>query len=454
MRKLLLGFIVLLCLPLHSIAQDSVGFSDSNNIQPLLDYRLPEWGYTNFFLDFSTNGNFRKNKSTINSATDTDNLFSGRLSPSYLHHYESESRISNYLIRPRIDYSFRNQNSYSEDENNRDDLELYFQWDFNEKLYLDNSDVFLIGGVSGFFNQQTQWNKEVTQSVVEYDQKDLNRVFNPTLSIGIGLGRLRTVNPVIQSLRLNERLQTLNTGQNLNQQEMVRAADQFTKLNGYQQTYDRPQKYFWGDMDERLSTNLSALDAFDLLYLTDVTSETVGLRQEGWQISTTVNLQYNVNYTHEENSATDGQSSQMLTSTLLSPTLGAIWYKNLSLKHQIGLSGSFTYHKQLDDTFVDNYNILNSSASWLYTITDRLLVNTTLAYFRLGRENNSTSRILLRSNFDYFVENSFSLFANVTYAYNWGSSQTYANGVLIEAIDERDIQFSAGLRYYFKRGIF
>ena len=453
MRKKLLGLFVIFCIPIPLLAQDSVGFSDPDNIQPLLDYRLPEWGYTNFFLDFSTDGVFRKNKSSLENSSDTDNIFSGHLSPHYIRYRESESRVSDYSLRPRIDYSFRNQTSYSNDEDIRDNLELYLFWVFNEKIYLADSDIFLTGIFSGFFNQHTLWEKEESQSTVEIDRKLLHRNFNPTLSIGIGYGRLRTVNPMIRSLRLNERLTSLDTGQNMNQKDIISAADHFTRLSGYQQSFDRPQKYFWEDMDEQLSTDLSALNPFDLLYLTDVTSEALGFRQQGWQVSATINLQHHVDYSHQGDNT--GSTSNISTSTFLSPTIKGIWYKNLSLRHQIGAAGSFLYQKELDDdSLIDDNNLLNLSANWLYTITDRLLINNSVSYFRIGRDQGPSSLMTFRSNADYYIENSFSLFVNIEYVYNWDSTQVFTDGSLTESIDERDIRFSTGLRYYLKRGLF
>lgn len=453
MRKKLFFLLVICCIPLFAIAQQSIGFSDPDNIQPLLDYRLPEWGYTNFYLDFSADGQFQKNKSDNSSAI--NNLFSGRLAPNYTRYFESEPRISTYRISPVIDYSFRNQTSATDDEDTSDDLELSLQWSLNEKLYLDDSNYFFTGSLYGLFRQLNEWEKEFIQSVVDSEEDTLYRLFNPTLSVGIGYGRLRTVNPIIQSLRLKERLNSLNTDENLNRQDIINAADQFTKLNGYQQAYDRPQKYFWGDMDEQLTADLSGLNPFDLLYLTDVTSEALGTRLEGWEVSASIDLQYNVQYFHQENGNSGGSSSETSTTTSVIPTLNGVWYKNLTLRHQIGLSGSFRYQKLLgEDSPFDDSTIFNSSASWLYSITDRFLMNNVLTFLRVGRDGNPINRLLFRSSFDYFIENRFSLFANVDYHYAWDSTQTFVDGSLIESFDERDIRFTAGLRYYLKRGLF
>lgn len=240
MRKLLLGIIVCLCLPFQTFGRESVGFSDPDNIQPLLYYRLPEWGYTNFSMDFSTDGLFEKENGTIENTTETDNQYSGRRAPTLLHLKESEARMSRYRISSSIRYDFRDRNSFTTNDNRRDELRISANWAFNEKFYINDSDYFFTGNFYGNYNQETDWDNEISESTTEVDEKMISRFFSPAISIGIGYGRLRNVNPVIRSLRLNERLQKLNSSESLNIEDVMRAADQFTRLNGYQQSYDRP----------------------------------------------------------------------------------------------------------------------------------------------------------------------------------------------------------------------
>ena len=66
MAKFLTGFLgFLLCVSIFSAsAQESVGFSDPANLEPLLDYRLPEWGYSNFRVDLNFSDSESHNKSS------------------------------------------------------------------------------------------------------------------------------------------------------------------------------------------------------------------------------------------------------------------------------------------------------------------------------------------------------------------------------------------------------
>lgn len=456
MRKLLLGFIVIFSLSFQSFAQDSVGFSDPDNIQPLLDYRLPEWGYTNFYLDFSLDGNLTNRQSDAEQSSAGNHQYSSQIISNYRRYRESEERISEYSLSPFIDYSIFDQNSFNNKESNNSDFQLTLLWNFDERFYRDDSDFFFTGSFYGVFRQSNIKDEEHFQETINIDETSLNRSFNPYLSIGIGYGRLRNVNPMIRSLRMNERLNALNTGQTMDQNDIIGAAEHFTRLNGYRSVYDRHQKHFWGDMDNLLSADLAALDAFDLLYLTDVTQETIGTRQEGWEVSTTATLHHSLSYRRDEDRLTDNSNSRITKSTYLAPSVSGSWYKNLSLKHQIGLNGSFQYEIALDDEslFNGDYKILFTSINWLYTITDRILTNTTIAYQRTGRELYNSNRITIHTEANYFLEDRFSIFSNLRFTYHPNWSVAYTGETITNRIDQQNLIFDVGLRYYFKRNLF
>lgn len=451
-----MGFIVILCLPLYSLAQESVGFSDPDNIQPLLDYRLPEWGYTNFYLDFSMDGNLTNRESDAEQNSAGDHQYSSQVFGNYTHYRESEARISEYSLSPFIDYSLINQNSFDDNESNNTDFQITFLWNFNEKFYRGDSDLFFSGNFYGLLRQSNKNDEEQVQGTINMDETRLNRNFDPYLSIGIGYGRLRNVNPLIRSLRMNERLNALNTGQTLSQTDMTRSAEQFTRFDRYSTVYDRHQKHFWGDMNDLISADLASLDAFDLLYLTDVTQETIGTRQEGWEISANAIFHHSLSYLKNEDKLTNSSYSRISKSTSLTPSFSGAWYKNLSLKHQVGLNGSFHYEVELGDEplFFGDSTTFFSSLNWLYTITDRILVNSRIAYQRNDRELYTSNRILTRSEINYFLEDRFSLFSNLSFEYHSNWSIAYAGDSITNSIDQRNFIFDVGLRYYLKRELF
>lgn len=443
MRKLIPALVILFCLPSLLFAQESVGFSDPDNIQPLLDYRLPEWGYTNFYLDFSLDGNTDRTYLKQAEHISTENEFAIQLSPVYYRLYSSESHKSSYSFQSEMDYFSNKSNDFGNNKESATNYNLELGFHLDEKFFLKDSDLFLTGQGNASFDQ-VKTEEGVNPNNNFLDRWEFVRNFETFLAIGVGYGRLRTVNPVIRSLRLGERLNTLNSGRYMSNEDYISAAEQFSKFNGYQDVYDRPQKYFWEDMDEMISPNLSDLNPFDLLYLTDTTLETIGSRREGWEIQALVAFDYSARYAEDESL---GNGSDMHTETYLRPSLSGSWSKNFSLKHQIGLSANIQsfIHLESENSAI---NLITLSSSWLYTVTDRILSTTSI--FFLGRMSDSWDGGSLFSNteVDYFIENRFSLFAN--------AGLVHYPKILDPYHEQRSIRFtfSAGLRYYFKRELF
>lgn len=250
------------------------------------------------------------------------------------------------------------------------------------------------------------------------------------------------MNPSIRSLRLGERLSALTSDQVMDSQDYLLAAEHLTKFSAYNNIYDRPEKYFWGDMNTQISPNLSALNPFDLLYLTDTLKEAIGSRMEGWEIEGSLAFDWTTRYRRDD--SYENGSIAPKHSTLISQISGR-WSKNLSLKHQLGLSANFTSFMRLkpDD---GNTTFTTVNASWLYNITDRILSTTnTFFYYRFS---GSSGFFNVSSEIDYFIENRFSLFSEVI--------MVHRPKFLDSDHNRRDIQFffSAGLRYYFKRELF
>ncbi|MTI86741.1 MAG: hypothetical protein FH748_02095 [Balneolaceae bacterium] len=50
MTKVTIGTFLIFLLSVSSYAQDSTGYSNPDDFDLLLNYRLPDWGYSNFVL--------------------------------------------------------------------------------------------------------------------------------------------------------------------------------------------------------------------------------------------------------------------------------------------------------------------------------------------------------------------------------------------------------------------
>lgn len=423
-------------------AQETVGFSDSDRVEPLLEYRLPDWGYSQIFWDFNLTGNRQ-------SGDDGDNRslrqqYNGRLAPTYFRFHESEERSGTFTATPRIDI---NTGSIESDINNMENRDrrvaLGFVTDLTEIHYRHGSDLFFRYNVRGSFQQRDHREERFGIGETDTDRRIFSRSFNPRAEIGVGYGRLRNVTPMIRALRLDERLQTLDPGLSLNSTDLIAASEQFARQRGYSEIYDRPEKYFWEEMDGQISTNLSAMNAFDLLYLTDTSVELTGQRQEGWSAGLFAGLNYQVQLNRTEDRLNDTENSDVHSTTYVEPRAELQWSRNLSLEHQVSFRSEYQYSQPITGSSRSSHQNLNLSASWLYSITDRLLTNTMAGYSRTNFSSATLNRISAAAEVNYFIENRLSIFTNLQ----------YARSEFAGAEDNR-VNFGAGVRYFMSRSLF
>jgi hypothetical protein len=406
-------------------AQQTLGFSNPQNIDPLLDYRLPDWGYTNFQIGFNLLNNGGKTKAF--STEDLRYSYNLSATPTYELYRESEERIFSLATLLNLGYQRRLNrqqssafNSESEDKENEFLSRLFLN--ANYKRYVaDNSFILAASGFDIAFRRRSDQQSDGGQLIEEQIQH--LRFINFSPRIGYGFGRIRNVGPVIRALRMRERARALNVAVNFTNEDIQSAADQFTRYQGYLENYDRPQKYFWGDMDNATTTDLSALDTFDMLYLTDVLDEAIGTRLEGWEVTGGAVFNYSSRLDRVEE---DILTRNYLTTTEAGVFISGRWYKNTSLVNQFGLFSDFTLTYPLnqqdtspfDDTVQRTASML-IGASWLYNITDRVLLQTSLAdfYTRTKIENSLlpsnysqwSNQIQLSMDLSVYVENDLSL---------------------------------------------
>lgn len=447
MRKFICLLIASFCLTSLSNAQDSIGFSDPDNIQPLLEYRLPDWGFSNFYLDFSVDGNHNRSSFDATQNTSSDHEFSASISPVFLRYAESEARISSFRVQSQLNYYADKSSSFQNTDRTDRDYSVNLSLNASEKFYLEESDFFLSGYGYGNLRQDYDQYRMESNNLIQMDESSFNRFFTSELSIGFGYGRMRNVNPMIRSLRLNERMQALGNNQSMSNSDYLAAAQHFTKHSGYAQRYDRPEKHFWEDMNTVISPDLSSLSPFDLLYLTETSLETIGSRSEGWEVEASGTIRYTTDYSRTTDNLIGQPVSNLNSSTMFIPRLEGRWSKNVSLKNQFSLHAYIQSFIELDDNS-DNYSMASVGASWLHNVTDRIL-STTSFYLMKPFGNVFPSGLLnINSTIDYFIENRFSLFTNVNLINRPEFLSSNQEGGSTQII------YRAGLRYHFLRGLF
>lgn len=469
MRYFAICIVLLFCSMNSIFAQQSVGFSNPDNLKPLLDYRLPDWGYSNFYLDFNARGS----GSDLETSTAESGSRRGefRVGPAYRLFRESEKRIVRFNAWLDSRYSGQTQTATSNFSNaESEDQSRKFLLDFNILTSIREyvtSGSFLFGEGNIALDYRSTKRKNFDDGTLNNKVVSYNRQFSVTPRIGYGIGRIRNVNPIIRAIRLKERASALGSRLDFSNQDILDAADQFTRYDGYQQTYDRPAKYFWGDMNEAISPNLGSLNTFDMLYLTDVLDEAIGTRLEGWEVIGGAEFDY-------QNDLERVEEIAMLNRTeFINKRVGVFvdgrWYKNISLTQQWGITGNATLSYPLreeQENIIEQKRslMLQASVNYLWNVTDRFLLQSELSniYSRSkfegfsigGGEDYSrwTNRLLLANNFSYFLENRLSLTLSLD-SILIHTGDTLNDDVILEA---RRFNWSAGLglRYYFSRNLY
>jgi hypothetical protein len=252
------------------------------------------------------------------------------------------------------------------------------------------------------------------------------------LRLGIGVGRVRVVTPVIRALRVRERLRTVAPGTSVSDGQVQAAARQLARRPGYQAVYDRPDKYFWRDFFDQV--NLAERSAFETFYVADVLREPVGLRREGAEFVAGPFGTYDRVLRREER---DGQLIDR--TSFEAGTVGGFargrWYRNVTLRHQLGVDAEATYRHFVDSQGPLDHELgLDAEGQWLWVLADRLRLDTRLranVRFQSDPRGGETFRpsqlYLLSSDLVLFIENSLSLSvgANAQYRYDATSSSGF-----------------------------
>lgn len=434
MKKYIICLLFISVSTLPLAAQQTVGISNPENIEPILDYRLPDWGFTNYQLRFNfRNRGFNEN---VQSTKSSSSILDIGARPSVHLYKESEERIFSLRVNMNLNYRFFQSNQQESNllakSSNRDNaLGTSLRINSYYRKYISSNNFLYF---SGNFNltYQRDVNKQKIDGQLDEDRLGFYRRIEMEPRIGYGIGRIRNVNPIIRALRLRERIKAVNADFNLTDQDIQNAAEQITRYDGYSSIYDRPEKYFWQDMDDAVSADLSSLGAFEMLFLTDVLDEYIGTRREGWEIIGGASFNYSNTLNRDEDHLNNG-SSPITDRTLIArktvgPFVSGRWYKNTSLRQQYGVFGDATLYypigKQGDDsgniTELKRKAIALVGVNYLFNITDRILFTAEFSELYTRTKSETTfdpsteytqwrSRLQLATNLNFYIENDLSL---------------------------------------------
>lgn len=478
MKKLILLLPALLLIStLQLTAQESIGYTDPDDFQYLLDYRLPDWGYSNFFI--SSTG-FNAQGSYLNTDQQNGNpgdLFFSRMetdqarhnlgigiSPRFELYRESEKRTISLNMFSNLGSSFRKNNSdiettFGDDETKSRSSSQAFNYglDVSHNFY-GSQNVFLITDLSARIRYDKDFTKDEfnnnTTNEVTIRTRNIN--FSPTL--GIGFGRIRNVTPIIRAIRVNERYKELGNS-SFNGSEIRNTAETFTKVQGYQRTRDRFLKDFWNDVNTGVNGKLDQIGAFDLFYLNDVFNENLGSRFEGYEASLSVDYNYVNQLFKEDNEGNNTEDRNLTINRAANVNIDFDWFKNLNLYHQVSIRAGNTFTFPLEQSDTNELISLSSiDAQWLWNFADRFQLTTDLLNRFVStkpKENFggdfSSYSSQLRTNLFYFVESKIALNAGAGLTYFANENEFNTNSI---SNNQFQWTLNAGISYYFNRNLY
>lgn len=405
-------------------AQTSVGIS-SNDSKPLKDYRLPEWGYTDWQIDFGASGykldeNEKHDKSELSQLSLT-------LTPRIFIFKESEKQLTSvdgYLTKWN---SFLSSKDIEKGYSNRKIESGINQWMIHlisERRTYNSSKYVRVSPEFNFL-----YHRDIDKFTVNYfsppsvtkeKYNTLDRYYDINVTLGMGFGRVRNVTPVIRALRLNERLKTINKDAEFDQSQIDQVAVEFSKYHSYQKIYDYPDKYFWNS----LSANLPDLTPFESHYLNDIFNEITGERLEGAEIDAGFRItkidrvtKFKSDFENDKFNAKAG---------FLGPQLHVRVYHNYSLKGQIGFVGQANWDFRINKKKynpIENILQFQLSADHLYVVTNQILIDIKPSYSRVilksefDDDKYTSSLLSLNSSISFFIEDRFSINGSADWGY-------------------------------------
>ncbi len=435
MKKISL-FSLLLAFSLQtSAAQETIGFTNPDEVHHLLNYRLPTWGYDLLYLDFD--GSF----SSVNQFNDTRNRNTfGRLAPNYQYYRESEGLIIDGRASLPLNMSRSSTKTANDVESSTREFDAMLSAQADGKYYIEEL-IFAVGQAE--INVNT--NRRTTDGDNQAEQ--FRRLADTRVAIGVGAGygRVRNVTPVIRALRFNERLNALNAG-SLNEGQIQDLASVFAQRTGYTRVYNRPNRHFWDEISNTAPDLLGNMNFYDAYYLSETLMESTGQRYEGWDGTGQVFVD---RQSYSEKRETDGNTTMDTeqSSTQLGLNLAGRFFHNLSLEQMVSVRANLGFGLYFpDEGDSEGLFLAGIELGHLYNITDRILVQSAISnnYERFGSGDDSFSYRVFRinSSVTYFIEDNVNVFATISYR---NDKEDFGNGDRSRS----DFGINVGLRYYF-----
>jgi len=459
-----------------AFAWSSVGFKVSDH-DLVKQYRLPDWGYSQIRLKLDGYGRLNREDrfADIYGNNHTEDISARiRFTPDYYRVFQSEKL--NYSLQAYLSsWMYYKENKFPFNRIRRDYYNsLHISGYFNNYF---SDDLFVYTSIGTRYHYDEKNNSE------NYSNNDrLDRGIESNLSVGIGKGRVRDVSPVFKALRLKERIEALNKGLSLSEDQIKKIAAKFALYPKYSSLYDRYEKYFWAEIGPELGKEINDLPIAETMYLTEVMAEYIR-RKQGYEVVLGIETRqkyeidkfnYNANF------------ETVIEEFFAGPFVRFEWVNNFYLRYQLEFFTNLSYfHKfssnteieqrfGLDDDWRNDSNlILTFSNKHYYQITDRFSCRGTIYlnynYFWLEDisyiEYNTGDTIDLNdlkgydisasfsTSLEYFLEDNFSISlrtdSNLRHISEDISDIYYHHTSYHQLMRDEDFSVSLGCQYIF-----
>lgn len=342
-------------------------------------------------------------------------------------------------------------------ENNQN---LNFGFNLNWKQYQNSDPGSLFWGTSPninlSFDQQKTSGKQ--NQVTTIDRFGMTNNHSATMTLFIGFGRLRIVTPLVQAIRMSERLNLIsNAASGLNENQILSLAEKIQQESVYTSVFNRSEKYFRTSLFDGLVSNGGQdLSVFQKEYLMDVFYETRVARYEGYEILFGIHSDYNNQFSKYYNRSY--QTSSTIESHLIGPFIQSQAAGSFSLNIGWRLYGEFSNGFSLSNLGSANQKYQTKAGGEIfYELSDEWVLSLSESYsythinFKPGYEvhkeyygQNQVSGLI-----KYYLEDKLFISAQIDYT---TLNQTRGNRLLYSNENFYDMMsFRTGITYYIFR---
>lgn len=398
-------YLSVICLLAFLCAQESIGFSNPDQISILKEFTMPTFEFTR--ISFGSSGGTRNNtyynrislgNNDYASSTTKNNNNDIDLNVKLRYEYDSDNLYYDVYFYGQLRNQFDGGTNSSYNRNTTS-----YRVNLFAKYYPNETLTFVTGAITLYENFEDIAIKNLAS--ISDEKRDLENL-NTNYSLGIGFGKVRNVNHVIRAIRFSERLEAIGQVA-LTDQEIIAVAEEIGKLGAITNTFSRYKREIWKNIFSVISSDLSSVELHQVFYLDEIFDEVIGSRLEGYEMSFSYSQLFNRSKYRSSitSNITSNNRNEMLR-------FSSSYYYNLSLKNQFHVT--FNYYLEIPKWHFEEFSAatITPSIGYLYNVTDRVIFESGISYSKNSMSHYSLNRdnevLISNTKLTYFIENTLS----------------------------------------------